>query len=126
MFTFLTLLLWSRSASAEDPVNGIWQSMPEDGFYSHILIEPCGDRICGKLIRIFSEDGTEVEDDLVGKQVIWDMKASDNRHYDGGNVWRAADGKTYSGKMEIDGDVLTVSGCFMLICKGKELKRVVE
>ena len=52
----------------------------------------------------------------VGRQIVWDMAAEGSGAYGKGKIFAPDSGKTYNGKMELDGDRLKVSGCVMGIC----------
>ena len=58
---FATLVISATLANA-DPLEGTWQTEPDDGAYAHIEIAPCGDKFCGKIARTF-KDGAEYQSD---------------------------------------------------------------
>jgi uncharacterized protein (DUF2147 family) len=110
----------ATSAFAADPVEGVWQTAPDDnGNFGHIQVQPCGVKICGTLIKSFDKDGKPMHSDNVGKQIVWDMVAQGNGAYGAGKVWSPDRDKTYSSKMQLTGDSLAVSGCVLggLICR---------
>ena len=45
------------------------------------------------------------------------MKIRGNGRYRGGKIWAPDRDKTYKSKMLLDGDVLSVSGCVLVICR---------
>jgi|GEM_PF-1899367 len=48
----LAAAIAAAAPALADPVEGIWQSAADDnGDFGHIRIEPCGERLCGTLIR---------------------------------------------------------------------------
>ena len=113
---------------------GVWQSEPNDeGSYIHVEVAPCASdagKLCGTIIDARNADpaktDTKRRDELVGKVMINDMSPDGTNEWDGGTIWAPDDEETYSSKMELNGDVLTVSGCVLggLICRGQEWKRV--
>lgn len=115
--------LIAAPAMAAD-VFGVWKSEPSDeGAYIHVEIKECGDKVCGTILKQFnSTSGRNVE----GKSIIWDMVPDGTDKWDDGTIWAPDDDETYSSKMELNGDVLRVSGCVMggLICRGQDWTRV--
>lgn len=115
-------------AQASD-VFGVWQSEPNDeGAYIHVEVTPCAadaDRVCGTIIDAFNGDPAR-RDAVVGKVMINDMAKDGANEWDGGTIWAPDDDETYSSTMELNGDVLTVSGCVLggLICRGQDWTRV--
>ncbi|RMH44863.1 MAG: DUF2147 domain-containing protein [Alphaproteobacteria bacterium] len=111
-------LAFAMPAFAGDPVEGIWQTTPDDnGNFGHIEVKPCGERICGTLIRAFGPDGKPMKSDNVGKRIIWDMVPLGGGRYGKGKIWSPDRDKTYSSKMELVGDKLHVKGCILVICR---------
>jgi uncharacterized protein (DUF2147 family) len=110
--------LSATAALAQDPVEGIWQTRPDDnGNFGHIQIKPCGAAFCGTLIRAFDSSGAEIDSPNVGKRIVWDMVAYGDGVYDDGKVWAPDRDKTYNAEMKLSGDGLTVSGCVLGICR---------
>jgi uncharacterized protein (DUF2147 family) len=101
----VALMTWAGAAAA-DPVHGTWKTVPDDnGAYGHIQVKPCGDKICGTLVKAFEKDGKAGGQDHIGK-------------YSGGKIWAPDRDKTYSSKMALlDNNNLKVSGCIAFICR---------
>lgn len=113
----LGLVLVATTASA-DPVEGIWKTKPDDnGHYGYVQIAPCGPAFCGRLVKAFDQTGTEIASPNIGKQIVWDMVAQGEGAYGDGKVWSPDRDKTYSSKMQLDGNSLSVSGCVLMICR---------
>jgi uncharacterized protein (DUF2147 family) len=111
-------LLVSALAAQADPVEGVWQTARDDnGNFGHIQIAPCGDRLCGVLIRAYNGAGQQIDSDNVGRRIVWDMVARGDGAYGKGKIWSPDRDKTYNSKMELAGDRLTVSGCVLVICR---------
>lgn len=112
------LAVFASPALAADPVEGIWQTKPDDnGNFGHVRIAPCGERLCGVLIRAFNGDGQPMESDNIGNRIVWDMAPEGGGTYGDGKVWSPDRDKTYNSKMELQGDRLAVSGCVLFVCR---------
>lgn len=106
------------AAHAADPVEGVWQTKPDDnGNFGHIEIKPCGEAFCGTLITAFDSGGAQVESPNVGKKIVWDMMATGDGNYEDGKVWSPDRDKTYNSYMVLEGDGLSVKGCVFGICR---------
>ncbi|MCU9840128.1 MULTISPECIES: DUF2147 domain-containing protein [Ruegeria] len=120
--------LGAASAALADPAAGTWKTEPGDtGGYLHVAVAPCGSNVCGTIKTAFDKDGAEQTDyEHKGKRMIWDMQPGGGGSYSGGQIWAPDSNKTYSSKMSLDGNALTVKGCVAggLICRGQTWKRV--
>lgn len=124
--SIVTALILMAGTVHADPVEGIWQTKPDDnGNYGQVEIKPCGDKLCGVLIKAFDSAGAQAPSDNIGRQIVWDMVANGDGSYGGGQVWAPDRDKTYSSKMALSGDMLAVSGCVLggLICRASEWSR---
>ena len=108
---FAVLALAAPAVCAESSVAGVW--LREDGA-AQVRFAACGDATCGFIAWV--QDTAHASD--IGLKVFYDMKP------DGDGEWRGSafnpeDGKTYSGKMLLEGASLKTSGCVLggLICK---------
>ncbi|MBI1219112.1 MAG: DUF2147 domain-containing protein [Rhodobacteraceae bacterium] len=116
--TAVLAILVAAPAFAADPVEGMWQTKPDDnGNFGYIQVQPCGTKFCGTLVKSFDKDGKPMQSDNVGKQIVWDMVAEGNGAYGEGKVWSPDRNKTYNSKMKLTGDNLAVSGCVFFICR---------
>ncbi|GHF72575.1 DUF2147 domain-containing protein [Seohaeicola zhoushanensis] len=111
-------------AAWADPVEGIWQTEPDAGSYAHVEMGPCGAAICGTFLKTF-KDGGEYQSPNLGKKVVIDMVPNGDGSY-AGQVWRPSNDKVYTGKMQLSGNSLAMSGCVMggLICSKQTWTRV--
>ena len=108
-----------------DPVDGIWQTQPDDGHWAHVEMAPCsGGKVCGWIRRTF-KDGGEYQGENIGKVLVINMENQGDGSYRG-SVWRPSNDKTYIGKMKLDGDTLDLSGCVAggLLCSKQTWSRV--
>ena len=120
----LALTLLPTLATA-DPVDGIWQTEPDDGAYAHVEMGPCsGGKVCGWIRRTFDASG-EYQGATIGKVLVINMENQGDGTYKGA-VWRPSNDKTYIGKMELDGDSLALAGCVAggLLCSSQTWVRV--
>ncbi|WP_372840945.1 DUF2147 domain-containing protein [Phaeovulum sp.] len=105
-------------AAWADPVEGVWQTIPDDnGEFGHVQIAPCGDKLCGTLIRSYDQAGKPKESENIGKMIVWDMVAQGGGAYGSGKVWSPDRDKTYNSKMQMNGNALAVEGCVLFVCR---------
>lgn len=101
-----------------DPVHGRWRTAPDDNGNSGVVeMADCGNRICGTLIQAMNAQGQTMSSANVGRQIVWDMEPRGNGQYRNGQVWAPDRDRTYSSRMDMQGDRLTVSGCVLVICR---------
>ena len=101
-----------------DEAKGIW--LRQEGA-ARVKIAACGASLCGTIVWLKDTNGPG----RVGQRVFFDMTSS------GSNTWAGTalnpeDGNTYSGKLEVSGNVLTTTGCAFggLICKSMSWSRI--
>ncbi|OCX62824.1 imidazoleglycerol-phosphate dehydratase [Thioclava sp. SK-1] len=104
------------SGAYADPIEGLWQTEPDDGAFAYVDIAPCGQYFCGTITRTFKA-GAEYASKNIGKQIVQDMAAQGGGKYRG-KVFRPSNGKTYTGKITVQGKAMAMSGCVAggLIC----------
>lgn len=123
--TLAAALAVSATALAADPVAGVWATEPDDnGNVGHIQVAPCGDDICGVLVRAYDNTGTQAETDQIGMRIVWGMKNTGPGTYGGGKVYAPDRDRTYNSKMTLSGNSLKVEGCVLGICRGTSWTRV--
>lgn len=107
-----------------DPIEGVWQTQPDEGALAHVTIAPCADAFCGVISRTY-RDGVAFRSPGQGRQIVIDMMPRGGGDYTG-KVWRPANDKIYSGKVALTGDRMKLSGCVAggLICKSQTWVRV--
>ena len=110
--------------AAADPIEGLWQTQPDEGSFAHVQIAPCGAAFCGTITRTF-KDKTEYQSPNIGKQIVIDMVPQGGGNYKG-RVLRPADGKIYNGKADVSGQNMSLAGCVAggLICKKQSWVRL--
>ncbi len=108
-----------------DPILGVWKTEPDrKNLTSHIAVQQCGAKICGKVLRAFDASGREVKTKNVGRTLFWDMSAKGGGLYDGGTFDIPFLNVKVRAKMAMKGNTLTVRGCKAGVCDGQTWKRV--
>ncbi|MEM6637335.1 MAG: DUF2147 domain-containing protein [Pseudomonadota bacterium] len=114
----LVFAVAAAPAFAADPLEGVWQSSPDDnGNFGHIEVSACGEAFCGTLVRAYNSSGQQVESPNVGRQIIWDMQALGDGRYGRGKIYAPDRDRTYGSKLQLSGDGLAVSGCVLGVCR---------
>lgn len=124
LITTLACLAATGGFALADPIEGTWQTQPDDGSYALVDIAACGPNFCGKIDRTFNADG-EYPSENIGKTLVIDMSAQGGGKYKG-KVWRPSNDRIYIGKIALDGDTMKLSGCVAggLICSKQTWSRV--
>lgn len=121
-------VLYAGTALSND-VYGLWQSEKNDeGAYIHVDVGACAsdaNKVCGKIVDAINPNSDE-KPAWIGRNIIENMVADGANNWEDGTIWAPDEDETYSSEMELDGDVLTVSGCVLggLICRGQDWTRV--
>ncbi|PAU97854.1 DUF2147 domain-containing protein [Paracoccus salipaludis] len=116
--------LVAGAALAADPIEGVWQTQPDEGAVALVQIAPCGGAYCGTIVKAFK--GKEAyQSPNIGKQIVIGMTPSGKGAY-AGKVLRPADNKVYNGKAQVSGGSMKLSGCVAggLICKSQTWTRL--
>ncbi|SIS64176.1 DUF2147 domain-containing protein [Paracoccus saliphilus] len=124
LFMAAAFLLGATAAATADPIEGVWQTQPDEGAFAHVTIAPCGNAFCGTISRTF-KDKAEYDSPNIGRQIVIDMAAQGGGNYEG-KVWRPANNKVYMGKAQVSGDQMSLSGCVAggLLCKSQTWVRI--
>ncbi len=122
--TVAVALVLAPFVALADPLEGTWQTEPDDGAYAHVQIAPCGANFCGTIERTF-KDGSEYTSPNKGKILVIDMAPQGDGKYKG-QVWRPSNDKIYIGKIALNGDTVRLSGCVAggLLCSKQNWARV--
>lgn len=117
-------LAMTGAAADADPIEGVWQTQPDQGSFAHVTISPCGPAFCGTISRTF-RGTTEFRSPNLGRQIVIDMTPRGGGEY-AGRVWRPANDRIYQGRASVAGDRMSLSGCVAggLICKSQIWARV--
>ncbi|MDO5529266.1 MAG: DUF2147 domain-containing protein [Paracoccus sp. (in: a-proteobacteria)] len=111
-------------AASADPIEGVWQTQPDEGSFAYVRIAPCGQAYCGTITRTFQ--GTqEYQSPNIGLQIVIDMAPQGGGNYRG-RVLRPADRKIYNGRAEVSGNRMNLAGCVAggLICRNQTWARI--
>ncbi len=129
----LVIALLATPAISGDAI-GTWKSeKADDGGYIHVAIAPCtanASKLCGTIVKALNDDPAAMDEaraaELRGKVMIRDMEPDGTDSWANGTIWAPDDDETYASKMELNGNVLMVSGCVLagLICRGQDWSRV--
>ncbi|MBD3763695.1 MAG: DUF2147 domain-containing protein [Rhodobacterales bacterium] len=105
-------------AAAADPVEGLWQTRPDDnGNFGHVRIAPCGAAFCGVLERAFDGAGGQIASPNLGRQILWDIRALGDGTYGEGRIWAPDRDRTYVARLRLTDQGLAVEGCVLGICR---------
>lgn len=110
----------ARAQSAPD-VSGEWATR---GLGGVVRLHDCtSDRalLCGRLIWVW--DPAEVRPGSVGALILRDFRWRDGAWRDG-SVLNPEDGRTYSGSIRLDGEVLRLRGCAGPFCQTQAWRRL--
>ena len=118
LFTAAAIFAISATVVAADPVFGTWQTTKDDnGNSGRIKVEACGAKICGTLISPYDSAGKPFKSSNQGRKLIWGMVNTGGGSYGKGKAYSPDRDKTYSGKLKLKGNRLTVQGCVLGICR---------
>jgi uncharacterized protein (DUF2147 family) len=110
----------ARAATPND-VAGDWAT---PGLGAVVRLGACpddGERLCGRLI--WAWDPSRVQRGSIGGQMLHDFAWRDGAWVDG-EVFNPQDGRTYSGSIRLDGDVLRLRGCAGPFCQTQVWRRL--
>ncbi|MFN4059300.1 MAG: DUF2147 domain-containing protein [Paracoccus hibiscisoli] len=117
-------LMLAAGAAFADPIEGVWQTQPDEGAFAHVTVAPCGGAFCGTITRTF-RDGAEYQSPNLGRQIVIDMAPQGSGNY-AGRVWRPSNDRVYAGKAAVSGDRMSLSGCIAggLLCSSQTWAKV--
>jgi uncharacterized protein (DUF2147 family) len=112
-----TMAILCAGVALADPVEGVWKTTPNDkGGYAYVQIAPCGDKMCGTVVKAFDSAGAEQAGGDVGKAIITGMTLAAAGSFTDGQLVAPGGDKAYSASMTVDGETLNVKVCSVL-CK---------
>lgn len=123
-FAIAAAFVLGAAAAQADPIEGVWQTQPDEGAFAYVTISPCGSAFCGVISRTFKEK-SEYTSPNIGRQIVIDMAPKGGGKYEG-KVWRPANNKIYQGKASVAGDRMSLAGCVAggLLCKSQTWARI--
>jgi len=109
--------VFAAGTAGAEPLLGVWQTAQDDnGNFGFIQVAPCGNQLCGTLIKSFDSAGNEISSDNTGRQIISATVPNGDGSYSG-KVYSPDRDKTYTSKLVLSGNQLAVSGCVLGICR---------
>ena len=111
------LVIMGAGGAMAEPLLGTWRTAADDnGNTGLIEVAPCGQQLCGTLVKSFDGSGKEMASPNTGKMIISETVNAGGGSYKG-KVWSPDRDKTYNSRLELVGDKLKVSGCVLGICR---------
>ncbi len=125
LFLILAVLISQPGPALAGSVIGTWLSPPDHkGQVGHIVLAPCGDALCGTLVRAFDRSGKPVVTRAVGRKLVWDMRPAGADLFRG-NVYVPLLNGSFAAEMRMSGDRITVRGCAKAgLCQAQTWQRV--
>jgi uncharacterized protein (DUF2147 family) len=133
MLSFLLALALAAGPTPSNSVLGVWKTETKNGV---VEITRCGSSICGRLVtsdHIRTNPGLKDVNNsnpalrnrqLKGLLILSGFSA-DGATWNGGKIYNADDGKTYSARLTPAGNQLKVRGCiFVPLCKTQTWTRI--
>lgn len=113
----MATLMSAGMALAADPLEGFWRTAKDDNGNSGLVhVTPCGNALCGKLVKAYDGAGNEIVTENIGRNIISETVSKGGGDYRG-KVYSPDRGKTYNSRLSLSGSVLKVSGCVLGICR---------
>jgi uncharacterized protein (DUF2147 family) len=111
------------SVPAQTDLSGEWWT---PGFNARVLIETCGDAVCGRIVWLWDEvpKGIADKSPLIGRVVIDAMRPAGASRWAGGRLYNPEDGRDYKGSLSLRSPTqLVVDGCVLFICQTQVWRR---
>ena len=113
----LAALLITPALALADPLEGMWRTVADDNGNSGLIqVAPCGNRLCGTLVKAFGAGGHEIASDNIGRQIIFDTRSTGGGEYRG-KVYSPDRDATYNSRLTLSGNSLSVQGCVLGVCR---------
>jgi len=114
--TSLCIALLAGPAAAQDPF-GNWVR-PSTG--TQVQFYDCGGKLCAKIVAVKDES----KKGTIGTVIMKGAEKTGPGQWKG-DLLNTEDGKTYSGKVTLDGKGLKLEGCVALVlCKGETWTKI--
>lgn len=121
VLAFSLALAEPASAATPSDIAGDWAT---PGLGAVVRLAPCtgdSERLCGRLI--WAWDPPRLQRGAIGSQMLRDFRWS-REAWIGGEVFNPEDGRTYSGSIRLDGEVLRLRGCAGPFCQTQAWRRL--
>ena len=133
--TLTTVFSLLSSVVSAGVLTGTYKTEPNDeGAFLQVKFGACSNDkklTCGTIKGSYKKNGSKNKNSkVVGENIVWDMVDEGNGKYSGGKIWDPSDPKDdgskkiYKSKMELKGNILSVSGCILWICKAQNWGKV--
>lgn len=109
------------SAATPNDIAGDWAT---PGLGAVVRLAPCAadrSQLCGRLI--WAWDPSRIEHGAIGREMLRNFAWRDDA-WTGGEVLNPEDGRTYSGSIRLDGEVLRLRGCAGPFCQTQVWRRL--
>ena len=117
LLTAAAVLALSVGAAGAEPLLGMWRTAPDDNNHTGLIkVAPCGDKLCGTLVKVYDANGKEIDSDNIGRKIISETVPEGGGEYKG-KVYSPDRDKTYKSQLQLNGDTLKVKGCILFICR---------
>ncbi len=116
-----TVAFAANARAQTSPVHDDWAT---PGLGAVVRLAPCAEDtrlLCGRLV--WAWDATALRRGQVGDLILIDF-AWDGAGWRGGAVFSPEDGRTYSGQIRLEGDVLRLRGCAGPFCQTQVWRRL--
>ncbi|NWK98881.1 DUF2147 domain-containing protein [Sphingobium lactosutens] len=113
-------------------VEGVWLTDDRKGV---VQIAPCGDQICGRIVRVLDKGpgvpATDInnpdpglrQQPIVGLRTLWGF-TRDGAVWKNGRAYDPKSGRSYRATLQLDPDgSLKVTGCVMFLCRSRRWTR---
>ncbi|MDJ0628679.1 MAG: DUF2147 domain-containing protein [Rhodobacter sp.] len=107
-----------------DGLAGTWLTEPDhNGWTAHVVVERCGELLCGTMRRAFGENGEPITTPNVGKRILRDVKAQGNAGE--GMVYVPLMRREFPVRLVANGNRLNLKACNRIgICRTQIWQRV--
>lgn len=119
----VAVLMAAQDANAQS-VREVADDWATPGFGAVVRLAPCGSnpvQLCGTMIWV--SDPAKVRAGSVGSPMLWGFSGHNGR-WRGGALKNPEDGRTYSGEIWLDGEVLGLKGCAGIFCQTQAWRRL--
>jgi len=118
----IAVLMATSTAAWPNPL-GLWRTQPDqNGQVANVSAQPCGNSICGTITAVFNQQGQPVAAPTVGTRVFWNMVPERGAYQ--GRAFVPAHNREYAGRLRVEGDRMTVSGCLGPVCQSQVWTRL--
>jgi len=133
MLSFLLALALAAGPAPSNGALGLWKTETKNGV---VEITRCGPSICGRLVtsdhirtnpklKDVNNSNPALRNRQLKGLLILNGFTADGATWNGGKIYNADDGKTYSARLTPAGNQLKVRGCvFVPLCKTQTWTRV--